>query len=106
MMAGFELPVKAMRSQMASAVDVIIQANRLQGGKRRVTHITEIVGMEQDTVVMQDIYLYEQDGIDEEGSARGRFVSTGVRPNFMDRLESSGVRLPASAFKQRVMLVD
>ncbi len=106
MMAGFDLPIKAMRSQIASAVDVVIQVNRMQGGKRRVTHITEIVGMEQDTVVMQDIYLYEKDGIDEEGNARGRFVSTGVRPNFMERLETSGVRLPASAFKQRVMLVD
>lgn len=106
MQSGFEMPVKAMRSQIASAVDVIIQANRLQGGKRRVTHITEIVGMEQDTVVMQDIYLYERDGVDESGNTRGRFVATGVRPNFMDRLEASGVRLPASAFRQRVMLVD
>ena len=106
MMAGFEMPIKAMRQQMASAVDVIIQTNRLQGGKRRVTHITELVGMEQDTVVMQDIYLYEQDGIDESGTARGKFIATGVRPNFMDRLESAGVRLPASAFRQRTMLVD
>lgn len=106
MMAGFELPVKAMRQQIASAVDIVIQANRMQGGKRRVTHITEIVGMEQDTVVMQDIYLYQRDGIDESGNTIGRFVSTGVRPNFMERLESSGVRLPGSAFAQRVMLVD
>ena len=106
MMAGFEMPIKAMRQQMASAVDVIIQTNRLQGGKRRVTHITELVGMEQDTVVMQDIYLYEQDGIDESGTARGKFIATGVRPNFMDRLESAGVRLPVSAFRQRTMLVD
>ena len=106
MMAGFEMPIKAMRTQIASAVDIIIQASRLQGGKRRITHITEIVGMEQDTIVMQDIYQYEQDGIDESGTARGRFVATGVRPNFMERLEAAGVRLPASAFRQRVMLVD
>ena len=106
MMAGFELPIKAMRQQIASAVDIIIQANRLQGGKRRVTHITEIVGMEQETVVMQDIYHYVRDGIDENGSTIGRFVSTGVRPNFMDRLEAVGVRLPGSAFRERVMLVD
>ena len=106
MMAGFDLPIKAMRTQIASAVDIIIQASRLQGGKRRVTHITEVVGMEQDTIVMQDIYQYEQEGIDESGMARGRFVATGVRPNFMDRLEAAGVRLPASAFRQRVMLVD
>ncbi|MFN3149894.1 CpaF family protein [Bremerella sp.] len=105
-MSGFELPVKAMRQQIASAVDLIIQANRLQGGPRRVTHITEVIGMEQETVVMQDIYRYEQSGIDETGRARGRFISTGVRPNFMERLESAGVRLPASAFRERVMLED
>ena len=106
MMSGFELPVKAMRQQISSAVDLIIQANRLQGGKRRVTHITEIVGMEQETVVMQDVYRYEKEGIDEKGVARGKFIATGVRPNCMDRLESSGIRLPASAFRERVMLVD
>jgi pilus assembly protein CpaF len=105
-MAGFELPLKAMRQQISSAVDVIIQANRLQGGPRKITHITEVLGMEQETIVMQDIYHYVQDGIDENGRARGRFVSTGIRPAFMDRLESAGVRLPASAFRQRVMMED
>lgn len=105
-MAGFELPLKAMRSQIASAVDLIIQANRLQGGVRRITHITEVVGMEQDTVVMQDIYRYIQDGIDESGRCIGHFASTGIRPAFMNRLENSGVRLPASAFRERVMLAD
>ena len=106
MMAGFELPIKALRQQIAGAVDLVIQANRLQGGKRRVTHITEIVGMEQDTVVMQDIYHYVQEGIDEQGRARGRFDATGIRPTFMDRLEAAGVRLPASAFRQRTMMLD
>jgi pilus assembly protein CpaF len=105
-MAGFELPIKAMRQQIASAVDLIIQASRLQGGSRRVTHITEVVGMEQDTIVMQDIYKYSQEGIDETGRARGKFEATGIRPTFMERLEQSGVRLPASAFRQRVMMVD
>ena len=105
-MTGFELPIKAMRQQIASGVDLIIQANRLQGGPRRVTHITEIVGMEQDTIVMQDIYKYVQTGIDESGKARGHFVSTGIRPTFMDRLESAGVRLPSSAFRERIMLKD
>ena len=105
-MAGFELPLKAMRSQISSAVDLIVQTNRLQGGVRRITHITEIVGMEQDTVIMQDIYRYMQDGIDESGRCIGRFVSTGIRPAFMDRLETAGIRLPASAFRERVMMVD
>jgi len=106
MMAGFELPLKAMRTQIASAVDLIVQATRLQGGPRKITYITEIVGMEQDTVVMQDIYRFEKDGIDETGRAYGRFVATGVRPTFMNRLESAGVRLPSSAFRERVMLQD
>ncbi|MCG8587303.1 MAG: CpaF family protein [Pirellulales bacterium] len=105
-MAGFELPLKAMRQQIASAVDLIVQANRLQGGPRKITHITEVVGMEQETIVMQDIYTFAQDGIDEAGRARGRFMSTGIRPTFMDRLEQAGVRLPASAFRQRVMMAD
>ena len=105
-MTGFELPLKAMRQQIASAVDLIIQANRLQGGPRKITHISEIVGMEQDTVVMQDIYHFQQQGIDENGRAYGKFVATGIRPTFMDRLESAGVRLPSSAFRQRVMMED
>ena len=105
-MAGFELPLKAMRQQIASAVDIIVQVNRLQGGPRKITHITEIVGMEQETIVMQDIYTFNQQGIDESGRARGQFNSTGIRPTFMDRLESAGVRLPASAFRQRVMMAD
>jgi len=104
MMAGFELPVKAIRQQISGAVDILIQANRLQGGKRRVTAITEIVGMEQDTIVMQDIYKYSQQGVDEDGKAYGHFACTGVRPSFMDRLEAAGVRLPPSAFRERIML--
>jgi pilus assembly protein CpaF len=105
-MAGFELPLKALRQQIASAVDLIVQANRLQGGARKITHISEILGMEQDTIVMQDIYHYEQEGIDENGRAFGSFQASGVRPNFMDRLEAAGVRLPSSAFRQRTMLED
>jgi pilus assembly protein CpaF len=106
MMAGFELPLKAMRTQVASAVDLIVQASRLQGGPRKITYITEVVGMEQETVVMQDIYKFEKQGLDETGRAYGKFIATGVRPTFMHRLEAAGVRLPSSAFRQRVMLED
>ncbi len=88
MMSGFELPVKAIRQQVSGAVDVLIQANRLQGGPRRITAITEVVGMEQDTIIMQDIYKFKQKGINEEGKAYGHFECTGVRPSFMDKLES------------------
>ncbi|NND97713.1 MAG: CpaF family protein [Pirellulaceae bacterium] len=104
MMSGFDLPVKAIRQQVSGAVDVLIQANRLQGGPRRVTAITEVVGMEQDTIIMQDIYRYKQNGIDENGKAHGHFECTGVRPSFMDKLECAGVRLPASAFRERVIM--
>jgi pilus assembly protein CpaF len=100
-MGGIDIPLKALRHQFASAVDMIIQSNRLQGGPRKVTHITEVLNMEQDTVIMQDIFLFVQDGIDETGRAFGHFTSTGVRPAFMTRLESAGVRLPANLFAAR-----
>ena len=106
MMAGFELPIKAMRTQIASAVDLVIQANRLQGGPRKVTRITEICGMENDTIVMQDIFKYNKTGVDENGRAKGNFVCTGVRPKCMDKLEAMGIKLPASIFRERVMMED
>jgi pilus assembly protein CpaF len=104
MMAGYDLPVKAIRQQISGAIDLIIQTNRLQGGPRRVLNITEVQGMEQDTVVLQDIYRFVQDGVGEDGKAHGYFEATGVRPSFMPRLESAGIRLPASAFRQRIMM--
>jgi pilus assembly protein CpaF len=103
MMGGIELPLKALRTQFANAVDIIIQANRLQGGPRKITHITEVVGLEGDQVVMQDIFLFVQDGIDENGKAIGHFEATGVRPTFMDRFEQAGVRLPTNLFQARVL---
>jgi pilus assembly protein CpaF len=106
MMAGFELPLKAMRTQIASAIDLVIQVSRLQGGSRKITAITEIAGIEQDTITMQDIYRYDKEGVDENGRTYGKFIATGVRPMFMSRLEAAGVRLPSSAFRQRVMLED
>jgi len=106
MMAGFELPIKAMRTQIASAVDLIIQANRLQGGPRKVTRITEVCGMENDTIVMQDIFKFNKTGVDENGRAKGKFICTGVRPKCMDKLESMGIKLPSSIFRERVMMED
>jgi len=100
-MGGIELPIRALRNQFASAVDLIIQSNRLQGGPRKVTDITEVVGMEGDTIVMQKIFGFVQDGIGENGKAFGHFESTGVRPTFMDRLEAAGVRLPHNLFAAR-----
>jgi pilus assembly protein CpaF len=102
-MGGFEIPLKALRQQFAAAVNLISQVQRLQGGPRRITHVTEVVGMEQETVVMQDIFLFRQDGIDENGKAFGHFEATGVRPSFMPRLEAAGVRLPGNLFAHRIL---
>ncbi|HEX5271014.1 MAG TPA: ATPase, T2SS/T4P/T4SS family, partial [Gemmataceae bacterium] len=106
MMAGMELPIKAMRQQIASAVDVIIQANRLQGGPRKVTSITEVMNMEQDMIIMQDIFRYRQLGIDQNGRAFGQFEATGVRPTFVSRIEAAGIKLPSNLFAERVLLRD
>jgi pilus assembly protein CpaF len=106
MMAGLDLPVKAMRQQIASAVDVIIQANRLQGGPRKLTSITEVMNMEQDVIIMQEIFRYKQMGIDQNGRAFGQFEATGVRPTFVNRLEAAGIKLPSNLFQERVLLRD
>ena len=106
MMGGFDLPIKAMRTQIASAVDLIVQANRLQGGPRKITAITEVCGMENDTIIMQDIFKFVKEGVDENGRAKGKFLSTGVRPKCMDKLEQMGIKLPASIFRERVMMED
>jgi pilus assembly protein CpaF len=106
MMAGMELPMKAMRQQISSAVDLIIQANRLQGGPRKVTSITEVMNMEQDMIIMQDVFRYKQLGIDQNGRAYGQFEATGVRPSFVNRLEAAGIKLPSNLFQERVLLRD
>src|SRR4051794_4463858 len=106
MMVGLELPIKAMRQQISSAVDVIIQANRLQGGPRKVTCITEVMNMEQDMIIMQDVFRYKQVGLDQNGRAYGQFEATGVRPTFINRLEASGIKLPSNLFAERVLLRD
>jgi pilus assembly protein CpaF len=106
MMAGLELPIKAMRQQISSAVDIIIQANRLQGGPRKVTCVTEVMNMEQDVIIMQDIFRYQQTGIDQNGRCFGQFVATGVRPSFVPRLEAAGIKLPSNLFQERVLLRD
>src|SRR6267378_577961 len=106
MMGGMELPIKAMRQQISSAVDLIIQANRLQGGPRKITSITEVMNMEQDVVIMQEVFRYKQLGIDQNGRCFGQFEATGVRPTFVNRLEAAGIKLPSNLFQERVLLRD
>jgi pilus assembly protein CpaF len=106
MMGGLELPMKAMRQQIASAVDLVIQANRLQGGPRKITSITEVVGMEGEVIITQDIFRFKQLGIDQNGRAFGQFESTGVRPSFIPRLEAAGIKLPTNLFQERILMRD
>ena len=97
LMAGMDLPVRAIREQISSAVDVICQQARMRDGSRRVTFITEVSGMEGDVITTTDIFAFEQSGM-EEGKIVGRLRPTGLRPKFMDKIEASGVHLPASIF--------
>src|SRR5438445_1971352 len=106
MMAGLELPIKAMRQQISSAVDLIVQANRLQGGPRKITSISEVLGMEGDVIIMQELFKFKQLGIDQNGRSYGQFEATGVRPSFIPRLEASGIKLPTNMFQERVLMRD
>lgn len=98
-MAGVDLPAKAARAQVASAIGVIVQANRLSDGTRKITSIQEITGMEGDMLTMQEIFTFKQTGVGADGAVQGWFGATGVRPRFWDRLQTRGIRLPESLFQ-------
>jgi len=99
LMAGEELPLKAIREQIAGAIDIIVHQARLRDGSRRVQFITEITGMEGDVITMQDIFVFEQQGIDEHGRIVGRLVPTGIRPKCYDRILAAGIKLPLDLFR-------
>jgi pilus assembly protein CpaF len=98
LMAGFDLPARMIHEQVTSALQVIIQLTRLLDGSRRVVQITEISGMEGEHVALQDIFVYQQSGIDADGKVQGQLKATGIRPKFADRLRSFGVDLPKDIF--------
>ncbi len=98
LMAGVEFPVKVIRTQIASAIDLVIQLSRLKGGDRKITSITEISGMEGDTVVMTEIFKFEQAGVTPEGKPIGELKPTGIRPLFSSRLEAAGLKLSPEVF--------
>jgi pilus assembly protein CpaF len=99
LMAGFDLPVRAIREQIAAAVDLIVHVSRLKDGTRRVTHVTEVEGMEGDIITLQDLFLFDYGmGVDEDGVYKGRLKATGIRPTFSEDLENQGIRLPADLF--------
>ncbi|HMC81447.1 MAG TPA: ATPase, T2SS/T4P/T4SS family, partial [Acidimicrobiia bacterium] len=101
LMAGFDLPVRAIREQMASAIDLIVHLTRLRDGTRRVTHVSEVQGMEGDVVVLQDLFLFDFGmGVDDNGRFLGHLKSTGIRPKFGERLADNGIRLGPEIFAQ------
>jgi pilus assembly protein CpaF len=100
MMANLNLPEKAVRKQIASAVTLVLQVSRFNDGTRRLTHISEITGMEDDVVSMQDVFLFEKRGVSPDGRTLGAFTATGIRPKFAEKLAASGINLPANLFEQ------
>lgn len=103
MMAGFDIPIRALRQQISSAVQIIVQARRVTGGRRKVVSVSEITGMEGDNITMHDLFVFEPTGVDPDGHAMGRFIATGIRPKCAERIEARGIRLPAELFQRRVM---
>jgi len=98
-MANSNMGMRAMRQQISSAVDMFVQVSRFSDGTRRITHITECVGMEGDLITMQDIFVFEKTGLTEGGRVTGRFRATGIRPKFYERLRAAGMQLPSSIFQ-------
>ena len=100
LMAGMDLPVRAIREQMASAIQLIVHQARLKDGTRRITHVSEVVGMEGDIITMQDLFLYDFGmGVDEAGRARGHIKALGLRPRFLEKLEDAGIKLDVEVFE-------
>jgi pilus assembly protein CpaF len=97
-MSGISLPDKAMREQIASAIDVVVQVSRLSDGRRKIMSVSEITGMEGNVVTMQDVFVFKRTGMGENGQVLGTFGSTGIRPRFLEKLRISGVELAPSTF--------
>ncbi len=102
LMAGMDLPVRAIREQISSAIDLIVHQTRMRDGSRKITHITEVQGMEGDIIILQDLFVFEQTGIDENGKVVGAFKPTGIRPKFMQRLQAQGIKIPLEVFAPEI----
>jgi pilus assembly protein CpaF len=99
-MAGFDLPIWTIRRQIASAINLVVQVSRLMGGPRKIIRISEIIGMDGDTLNMQDIFTFKQTGLDEARRVRGEFLATGIRPQCLERLEVLGMNLSLEMFEK------
>ncbi len=98
LMAGMDLPLRAIREQVSKAIELIVQQARMKDGTRKVTNISEVQGMEGDVIILQDIFVFEQSGVDERGRIVGRLRPTGIRPKFIEKFEENGIYLPPSVF--------
>lgn len=97
-MAGFDLPSKALRHYISSALDVIVQLARMSDGSRKVVSVQEVSGMEGEVVTMQEIFTFEQTGVDQQGKVKGRFRATGIRPKFAEKFQAMGIQVPHELF--------
>ena len=100
LMAGMDLPSRAIREQIASAISLIVQQSRFPDGSRKITHITEVTGMEDLTITMQDIFVYKQTGFDEYGKVKGYYTATGNVPNFVEDLRQRGIPVRMELFEE------
>jgi pilus assembly protein CpaF len=98
-MGATNLPERAMRQQVSSAIQIVVQQTRLSDGSRKITSISEITGMEGDIITMQEIFVFEKMGVTQDGKVIGRFRATGVRPKCCERMKASGIHLPANMFE-------
>jgi pilus assembly protein CpaF len=105
-MSNAGLPLWFIHRQIAAAIQIVIQTTRLAGGARKIVQISEITGVAGETIAMHDLFVYEQTGLDEQRAAQGQFSATGIRPTCLDRLQSSGVRLPPELFQRRTLSID
>jgi len=99
LMAGMDLPMHAIRNQVSAAIDIIVQISRFSDGTRKITHITEITGLEKDTITLADIFVYKQSGIDATGRVEGDFSTTGVIPSFISEVKSHGLTFDMGIFR-------
>lgn len=105
-MAGIEIPVRTIRRQIASAIQIIVHVSRLKGGARKVVEISELCGFEGETIKLNDLFIFQQTGIDRSGNAVGKFAATGNRPYYLDRFREYGLNLPDDLFQRRVLNPD
>lgn len=103
-MSGIEMPQRAARAQISSAINVVVQVSRLSDGRRKVTSVSELTGMEGETITMQEIFRFKKEGLDEDGNVKGHFEATGIRPKFLVEAEAYGIKLPAELFRPELKI--